>query len=202
MYKIGLTGGIATGKTTVRQILEALGVPVVDADGISRALTAPGGAALADIREAFGDGVFEGRELRRGALADRIFSDPDARQRLNAIMLPRIRAGALDALRVLEGQGVPVAALDMPLLFEMGFDREVDTLWLCDLPEETRLSRLMARNGLSREQALARMESQQSQAELLPRADVVIWTGGTVAQTKKRVEEALAALPPGIISPP
>lgn len=193
MYIIGLTGGIASGKSTVAGMLQDLGAALVDADAVSRALTASGGEALPAIRETFGDGVFQGVELNRKALADRIFGDEAARQRLNGLMFPRILAGVQAQLRELSERGTPVAVVDMPLLQEAGFDKYVDALWVCTLPLELQITRLMARNGLTREEALARVQSQDSTAQMAAHADICIDTGGTLEEVRAQVEQAWQA---------
>lgn len=201
MYIIGLTGGIASGKSTVAGMLRDLGAAVVDADQVSRALTASGGEALPAIREAFGDSVFDGRKLNRRALADRIFADETARQKLNGLMHPRIFAGVQAELHALAKAGIPVAVVDMPLLVDAGFDRYVDALWVCTLPEDLQLSRLMARNGLPRDEALARLRSQQSTARLAAHADVRIDTGGDLAEVRAQVERTWATVQQQIATP-
>lgn len=193
MYIIGLTGGIASGKSTVAGMLRSLGAAVVDADAVSRALTAPGGEALPAIREAFGDEVFDGGELNRGALAGRIFHDEAARRRLNGVMHPRITDGVRAQLRALEDSGVRTAVVDMPLLLEVGFDKYIDALWVCRLPRAQQIDRLMARNNLSRDEALARIESQGPDTQY-DHADVCIDTGGSPVQVRAQVERAWDSL--------
>lgn len=194
MIKVGLTGEIAAGKSTVAAYLRSLGAPVVDADETSRSLTAPGGEALADIRRAFGEEVFEGLLLNRKALAGRVFGSEDQRQRLNGIMFPRIVAGVQQALGALADGGAAAAIVDMPLLFQMGFDRQADRLWLCTAPEALRLARLMERDGLTRAQALSRMGSQRLRPGEIAQADLLIDTAQDPEAWREQVRRAWADL--------
>ena len=139
--KIGLTGSIACGKSTVSAYLQALSIPVVDADAISRALTAPGGEALPALRKAFGDRVFLGDELDRRALAALVFSNERERERLNALLHPRIRE------QIVRGLCAHAGALvvgDIPLLFECGMETLFDRVWVVTASRETQIARLRA----------------------------------------------------------
>ena len=129
-FILGLTGGIASGKTNLTDALRAHGARVADADEISRALTAPGGEALPAIREAFGDAVFHGDELDRRALGQAVFSDEDARRKLEAILHPMV----LDAMRA-QSRGDGITVWCVPLLFETGMDRFCDEVWCAYVPE-------------------------------------------------------------------
>jgi len=174
---IAITGGIASGKTTVLNHLKALGAACIDADAISRTLTAPGGAALPAIRQAFGQGVFQqDGALNRRALGALVFGDGEARGRLNAIVHPLVRAEMERQLRRLRLQGERVAVLDVPLLYESGMETLADEVWLVAVPAEVQLQRLMARDGYTREEALARIHSQMPLEQKRARADLVIDT--------------------------
>lgn len=187
VYTVGLTGGIATGKSTVARFLRDAGAWVIDADVVSRSLTSPGGAALPAIREAFGDAVFQGAELNRAALGDVVFADETARQQLNGIMFPRIVAGVRAALEKLAVQGVTRAVIDAPILFEMGLDQTTKEIWVCDVPPALQVERLQARNRLTKEQALQRIASQMPAGEWRKRADHVIDTTLPPAQVRENV---------------
>lgn len=185
MRVIGLTGGIACGKSNVSETLRELGAAVIDGDVLSRELTAPGGAALPDIRARFGDGVFHpDGTLNRRALGAVIFADDAARAALDDIMQPRI----LDLIRLRTEEarkaGYPLCVLDMPLLYEAGLDALCDSVWCVYIPEETQLARLTARDGFTREEALRRIRSQMSAKEKADRAQVVIDTSGSISYTK------------------
>jgi len=193
MRIIGLTGGIACGKSNVSAALSALGAVIVDGDLLSRELTAPGGRALPDIRAAFGDGVFhpDGTLNRRG-LGAVIFGDDDKRAMLDNIMQPLLRALIAQRIDQARQQGAALCVLDMPLLYEAGLDALCDRVWCVYIPQETQLERLMARDGFTREEALARLRSQMPAAEKAAKAHVVIDTGGSIEYTKAMIPELYA----------
>ena len=162
MKIIALTGGIACGKSTLAEMLRDLGTPVIDADAISRGLTAPGGKALPAIREAFGSEVFQNDQtLNRAALAERVFHDPEQLQKLNAITHPLIIEQMQSEIERCRDSGAPVVVLDVPLLFETGLDRLADETVCVSAPLPVQLKRLMTRNGLTEEQAMRRIQSQK-----------------------------------------
>lgn len=170
---IGLTGGIGSGKTTVANLFAARGVALVDTDLIAHALTGPGGAAMPAIAKAFGDSVLapDGR-LDRATMRALVFTDPDARARLEAILHPMIRAQAASELE--QAQGL-YAMLVVPLMVESGawLDR-LDRLLVVDCPTEVQIDRVMKRSALSREQVLAIMATQASREARLQAADDTI----------------------------
>jgi len=175
MRLIGLTGGIATGKSTVAGILAELGASIVDADVLAHEVTASGRAAVADIARDLGaEFVLADGALNRPLLAERVFADPELRERLNAIVHPRVHR--LIELRVaaLASQGRRVVVIDVPLLFEARQRYDVDAVWLVYAPERVQIERLMARNGLSCEQAQLRVRAQLPIEEKRRMADVVI----------------------------
>lgn len=171
---IGLTGGIACGKSNITSALRKAGAPVVDADEISRALTAPGGKALPKIRSAFGDNVFDGDNLNRAALASLVFANEQKREQLNNILHPLIFQTMREQMDAVAGNIV----LDVPLLYECGLDALCDEVWCVYAPLFTQLRRLRAR-GMSLRQAWHRIRSQLSPKEKARRADRVIRTTGT-----------------------
>ena len=170
---IGLTGGIGSGKTTVANLFAARGVALVDTDLIAHALTGPGGAAMPAITKAFGDSVLapDGR-LDRATMRALVFTNPDARARLEAILHPMIRAQAASELE--QAQGL-YAMLVVPLMVESGawLDR-LDRLLVVDCPTEVQIDRVMKRSALSREQVLAIMATQASREVRLQAADDTI----------------------------
>lgn len=182
MKIIGITGGIACGKSTLSNTLRKLGAAVWDADAASRALTAPGGRALPAIRRAFGDGVFfpEGH-LDRRALGAVIFEDEDARRQLNAILHPMVFEDMEAFLRAHEGE--QAVFLDVPLLYETGCDRRCHEVWCAFVPHRVQLQRLMARDGLTKEEAAARIQSQMPLEEKARRADRLIDTSGSIEES-------------------
>ncbi|MFO7172265.1 MAG: dephospho-CoA kinase [Bacillota bacterium] len=193
MLRIGLTGGIASGKSTVSRMLRDLGAPVIDADAIVHALQEPGGPAYGPIVEAFGPSVVgpDGR-LDRRALARRVFADPDCRRRLEAIVHPLVAAEMERQLLAYARAGRPAAVLDIPLLFEAGLDRQVDQIWVVYVDPETQLRRLQERDGLTEAEARQRLAAQWPLDEKVARAHVVIDNRGDLAATRAQVEAAWA----------
>lgn len=189
--KIGLTGSIACGKSTVSSYLRALGYTVADADAISRAMTAQGGAALPAIRQMFGDSVFfDDGTLNRRALGSIVFSNDENRAALNALLHPmiigEIRQQMDDAVKA----GCHVFA-DIPLLYECGMESLFDQIWVVSVSEETQIARLAERDGLSREEAVQRIRSQMPLCEKESRADAVIITEGAIEDTQAQVRKLL-----------
>jgi dephospho-CoA kinase len=178
MLRVGLTGGIGSGKSTVADGFASHGVPVIDTDVIARDLTAPGGAALAQIRAAFGDGVMQvDGTLDRAALRRRVFADSAARRQLEAILHPRIRQAVEEALATLTA---PYALIVIPLLVEAGGYRDLlDRVLVVDCPEDVQIARVMARNGFTRDEVAAILAAQAGRAERLAAADDVIVNTGS-----------------------
>jgi dephospho-CoA kinase len=175
-YRVALTGGIASGKSTVAELFADLGVPVIDTDLIAREVVEPGQPALAEVVAAFGEDVLDvtGR-LDRRRLRERIFADPQARRRLEAILHPAIRREMERRSREARG---PYQLLVIPLLAEGGRRDHVDRVLLVDVPEELQVERLMRRDGVSREQAQASLGAQASRAARLAIADDVLQNTG------------------------
>lgn len=188
MRTIGLTGSIACGKSNVSETLRGLGSAIIDGDVLSRELTAPGGAALPAIRQAFGDGVFlPDGALNRRALGSVIFESDEKRAQLDGIMQPMLRQLILQRIEEARHAAAPLCVLDMPLLFEAGLDGLCDSIWCVWIPRETQLERLMARDGFTRQEAEARLRSQLSADEKAARAHVVIDTSGSIEYTKSMI---------------
>lgn len=173
MFTVGLTGGIGSGKSTVAGLFAELGVPVIDTDGIARELTVPGSAALESIHSAFGDAVIlQDGSLDRVALRRIVFADADARHRLEGILHPRIRQAVEQVRATLNA---PYILIAIPLLVETGGYRDMlDRVLVVDCPEELQLARVIARNGLTRDEVLPILAAQASRAERLALADDVI----------------------------
>lgn len=194
MRIIGLTGGIACGKSNISDMLSSLGCTVIDGDKLSRELTVPGGEALPALRNAFGPSVFRSDgTLDRKALGALVFSDRNALQALDGIMQPLL----LEKIRRRIGEerlkGTEICVLDMPLLFEKKLDVLCDTVWCAWLPAETQLSRLTARDGLDRTRAMQRIESQMPVDEKAARSAVVISTEGSIEETRAKIPPLLEA---------
>ena len=184
--KIGLTGSIACGKSTVSAYLRETGIPVVDADAISHALSAPGGHALPALRAAFGDDIFDGEILNRRALGSVVFADPAQLERLNAIMHPMIIAEVSAQLNALE-KDHPLVAGDVPLLYECGMAHLFDRVWVVSVPRETQIARIMMRDGLSEAEAIQRIDSQMPVKQKEALADAVIYSDGPIEATRAQV---------------
>ena len=193
--KIGLTGSIACGKSAVSQYLRELGYFVADADAISRSLTAPGGRALPLLREAFGDGIFDGDVLNRRRLGDIVFGDADRRAQLNAILHPLI----LSTFQAeLEAHDAPDALVfgDVPLMYECNMAQMFDRIMVVSAPRETQIARLLSRDGLSREDAERRIDAQMPLAQKCALADAVINTDGPMENTRAQVRALIDSIFP------
>jgi dephospho-CoA kinase len=189
MLRIGLTGGIATGKSYCLSRFAALGVPVIDADLLAREAVAPGSAGLALVRDRFGAGVIRADgSLDRAALGAVIFNDAAARADLESIVHPEVyrRIGEWFAN---QPPGTRLAIADIPLLFETGHEHDFDAVVVCACEPREQLRRLMARDGLTREAAEARIASQWPIEVKAARADYVIRTDESHAVTEARVRE-------------
>lgn len=184
-FRVALTGGIASGKSTVADRFAALGVPVIDTDLIARQVVEPGQPALAEVVAAFGPGVLgnDGR-LDRRRLREIIFTDATARRRLEAILHPAIRA---EMERQSQAAGGAYQLLVIPLLTESGRRDHVDRVLLVDVPEAVQVERLMRRDGVSREQATASLGAQATRAARLAMADDVIENTGRAEELEARV---------------
>ena len=192
---LGVTGGMASGKTTVTQAFQVLGAVVVSADVLAREVVRPGSKALQDIAEYFGYQVLkEDGTLNRKLMANIIFNDNQARIALNGITHPAIAALARTRLRAAEQGGAPLVIYDAPLLYEVGADRQVDKVLVVKIDAEVQLARLMARDGINRQQALARVAAQMPQEEKVARADFVIDNSGTVKETQAKVRSLMECL--------
>ena len=185
--RIGLTGGIASGKSTVTQRFAELGVPVIDADVASRIVVEPGTAGLAQVVARFGAGVLHADGLLdRRALRDLIFKDASLRQALDAILHPLIRA---EMEREAAQAKAPYVVMAIPLLVEGGnAGKRVDRVLVVDADETLQMRRLQARDGSSPEQARAILSSQASRAARLDQADDVLLNSGTVAELRQAVD--------------
>jgi dephospho-CoA kinase len=196
---VGLTGGIASGKSTLAAALRDLGAPVIDADAIARAAVRGGTRALREIAAAFGEGVIAADgELDRRAMAAIVFADPAARARLEAIVHPAVRAEVVAETARLAAAGHELAFYDVPLLFERGLEGEVDCAVVVHAPPALQLSRLRSRDGMTQEEAEARLSAQLPIDEKARRADVVVSNEGDLASLRSRAAPLLAALRSGL----
>jgi dephospho-CoA kinase len=184
-YRVALTGGIASGKSTVADLFAELGVPVIDTDRIAREVVEPGRPALAAVVEAFGPGVLAADgSLDRRHLRERVFADPADRRRLEAILHPAIRA---EMERQSQAATGAYQLLVIPLLAEGGRRDHVDRVLLVDAPESAQLERLLRRDGGTREQAEAALRAQASRAQRRAIADDVLENTGEPAALRAQV---------------
>jgi dephospho-CoA kinase len=191
MLRVGLTGNIASGKSSVVSIWEGMGAHVIDADVLARQAVAPGSPGLAAVAAAFGpEALTATGDLDRAAMRRIVFADPDARRRLEAIIHPEVaRLRELEE-RLLEARGARIVVHDIPLLFEVGADRDMDLVVLVDAPEEVRLQRLVRDRGLPEAEARAMIAAQQPAVGKRRRAHIIIDNDGTPAQLATRAAEA------------
>jgi len=188
-YVVGLTGGIGSGKSAVADLFAARGILVVDTDAVAHALTAPGGAAMPALRAEFGAAVAAADgALDRAAMRARVFADPAARKRLEAILHPMIRSEC-ERLLAADANRSPYAILMVPLLIEAGSYRErVDRIAVVDCAEATQIARVISRNGLAREEVERILAAQATRAERLAAADDVIDNDGDLAALRPQIE--------------
>ena len=189
----GLTGGTGSGKTTVANYLTEMGYTVVDADLVARSLTEPGSPVLAELSETFGSGIIaEDGTLIRKNLGDIVFNNKEKLQQLNDIMAPAMDNAFKQALEAASLEN-PYSKVffDAPTLYESGRENMVDKVWVVAAGLETRIKRIMDRDGITREQVLARMASQLPEEDKIRRADVVIYNDGTLEELRQKVEDAL-----------
>ena len=197
---IGLTGNIATGKSTVAQVLRALGAVVIDADQVSRQVVEREQPALAEIVRTFGAGILlPDGGLDRKALGQIVFNDPQRLQALEAIVHPAVHVEIERRLAATSPDRV--AVIEVIKLFESGWADQCDQIWVTDCPPEEQVARLMHTRGMSEAEARSRVAAQSPQAEKLNRADVVIDTSGAYAETARQVRDVWARMVPADRAP-
>ena len=195
MLRIGLTGGISTGKSTVSNYLKELAYPLIDADVIARQLVEPGQEGLKRLVAKFGAEILnESGALDRQALGHRLFGDAQLRQEVDQLLHPLIYEALEAESQRLAQAGAKLAFFDIPLLYETGYDQKMDQVWVVYLPHAMQVERLMARNSWSQAQAEAAIASQASIEAKRQRADLVIDNQGTLAVTFTQVDQALSRL--------
>jgi dephospho-CoA kinase len=191
--RVALTGGIATGKSYVRARFEARGIPTVDADTLARDAVAPGTTGLDQVIRRFGTVMGDAHgALDRKRLAAVVFSDPVARRDLEAIVHPYVREAIDKWYAALDPAQHPFAVADIPLLFEAGRDGEFDAVVVAACEPKTEVMRLMARDAISEEDARLRIAAQLPIEEKVEKADYVIRTDGSFAETDRQVDEVIA----------
>ncbi len=192
MLRIALTGSIGAGKSSAAEIIRERGFTVIDADALSREVTKPGTLLLAYIGKVFGETVIKpDGSLDRAELSRLAFADAALYLRMNGLVQTAIKIRLLEKMEALRSEGEAAIFAEVPLLFEAGWDREFDRVWTVSAPYELRISRVMARSGLTREQVLARMERQRPQEEKEKRSDLIIENSGDLAKLSAQVLSAL-----------
>ncbi|MFO7248113.1 MAG: dephospho-CoA kinase [Bacillota bacterium] len=190
--RLGLTGGIACGKSTVLAMFVKWGIPTVDADVLARRVVEPGAPAWREIVERFGPDILlpDGR-INRKRLGALVFADEQARRELNRIVHPRVREIMWRDVEEAERRGAKLVVCDVPLLYESGLEDRFDAVMVVYVPPEEQLRRLMVRDSLTREEALARIHAQMPIEEKRRRADYVIDNSGSLAETERQVNAFL-----------
>ena len=181
IWRIGLTGGIGSGKSTVAGMLAARGAAVIDADAISRSVTAPGGRAIAPIAQAFGSGMIDAQgAMNRQAMRETVFQNPEAKKQLEAIIHPLVSLITGEQTQAAMQSGHRVLVFDVPLLVESGerWRKQVDRVVVVDCDAETQRQRVMVRSGLAAEEIDRIVALQATRAQRLACADVVIFNQG------------------------
>lgn len=189
---IGLTGGIATGKSTVSNMLRDLGIPIIDADLIAREVVEPGEKAYGEIVEQFGEDILtkEG-EIDRKKLGTIVFRDEEKRMLLNKIVHPAVRSEMRRRAEEYLNNGHPTVVMDIPLLFESKLQQMVEKTIVVYTTKETQLQRLMQRDQLTEEEALQRIHAQLPVEEKKSLADAVIHNEGSLSETKEQLLQLL-----------
>lgn len=189
MKVYGLTGGIASGKSSVARVLRDLGATVVDADELAREIVQPGRPAYTEIRSRWPQVIRPDGALDRAKLGEIVFSDPAARAELNAMTHPRIAEASAERIQQAAERGEPIAFYEAALLVENKVDDALDGLVVVALPEAVQIQRVRARDGLSEAAARARIGAQLPLSAKIAKADHVIDNSGTAEQTKAAVEQ-------------
>jgi dephospho-CoA kinase len=188
---LGVTGGIATGKTTVVRMLEELGAPVIDFDLLAREVVEPGKPAWKDIVAYFGERILQkDRSMDREKLSAMVFQDGEKRKKLESFTHPRIYEASVKRVnKIVEKDPDAVVQLDIPLLIEQNLQHMVHKILVVYIPQDKQVERLVERNGISREGAAARLRSQLPIDEKLSKADYVIYNDRSLEETRRQVED-------------
>ncbi len=200
MYIIGLTGGIASGKSTVSTILAELGIYIIDADEIARSIVMPREPAWHEIVAHFGSAILlTNDQINREILGEKIFKNKEERQWLESVTHPYIQKEINIKIEQAKLLGEKCIVLDIPLLFEIGWESMVNEIWVVYVREEVQISRLMARNQFTHQQAMDRIDAQMSLIEKVKKANVVIDNNLDIEHAKKQVSVAWGRLRNNIV---
>lgn len=192
---IGLTGGIASGKSTVASFFKAQNIPVIETDQIAKTVLSPGSDAYDRVVQHFGEAILLSEGIiNRKALGERIFKNESERETLNQIVHPEVRTITQSKVDVLKKEDHDLIVIDVPLLFEAGFDQDVDSTLVISVPKEIQIERLMARDGIDKAYALKKINAQIPLKEKRQRADYVIDNRGSILATKNQFYEVLKFL--------
>ena len=192
MRVIGLTGGIASGKTTVSNLFKISGVPVIDADLVARQVVEKGTDGLIALVNHFGEAVLNtDGTLNRTELGKRMFSEESIRREVNDILQPLIRKEITARVKAYKDQGKPLIVLDIPLLFEMNYENLCDDIIVVAVSVETQIARMEKRNGYTRQEALERIQSQMPLEEKVKKATIVWSNEGTLQELEQKVHQWL-----------
>ena len=194
---IGITGGIGSGKSAVVEMIKSSGYVVLSADGISHEIMLPGSPVVERLAGVFGQDILnpEDRSLKRQALADKVFVSAESTEKLNEIVQTAIKDELIRRLNALEAYEPAILVfVEIPLLYEAGWDDLCDKVWCITASEKVRIKRVMQRDGISRRSARIRMERQMPEANKVAKADVVIYNDGTIEELQIKVEKAIALM--------
>lgn len=195
MKKIGLTGGIGSGKSTVARMLSDHNIPIIDADRIARSIVEPGTPALAELVDAFGSDILHpDGSLRRAELARRAFATPEATSLLNTITHPRIQSETSRQFAQAEAAGQPRVVYDMPLLIDNGLHTGMDLVIVVHADEDIRIRRLMRHRGLDEADIRRRIATQIDEATRLRAADIILDNNGTEAHLRNQVAKLIGKI--------
>ena len=192
MRVIGLTGGIASGKTTVSNLFKISGVPVIDADLVARQVVEKGTVGLSALVNRFGEAILNtDGTLNRTELGKRMFSEEEIRSEVNDILQPLIRQEIISRMQAYKDQGKTLIVLDVPLLFEMHYENLCDDIIVVAVSVETQIARMEKRNGYTRQEALERIQSQMPLEEKVKQATIVWSNEGTLQELEQKVHQWL-----------
>ena len=192
MRVIGLTGGIASGKTTVSNLFKISGVPVIDADLVARQVVEKGTVGLSALVNRFGEVILNADgTLNRTELGKRMFSEEEIRSEVNDILQPLIRQEIISRMKAYKDQEKKLIVLDIPLLFEMHYENLCDDIIVVAVSVETQIARMEKRNGYTRQEALERIQSQMPLEEKVKRATIVWSNEGTLQELEQKVQQWL-----------